>query len=77
MIDEVETDPRGGVRFRNLSTIDGERNDLALIDAVMSNERFVGARALLAPETLQMALVTREDAPHLPFRPGCRTVHDN
>ncbi len=41
--------------------IEGERDDLALIDAVLSSERFVGARALLAPETLQTALVTRAD----------------
>jgi predicted polyphosphate/ATP-dependent NAD kinase len=42
-------------------TIEGEREDLALIDAVLSNERFVGARALLAPEQWQIALLTRAD----------------
>ncbi len=42
-------------------TIDGERDDLALIDAVLSRERFVGARALLAPEQLEVALLTRAD----------------
>lgn len=41
--------------------IEGEREDAALIDAVVSNERFVGARALLAPEQLRMALLTRAD----------------
>ena len=41
--------------------IEGERDDVALIDAVVSNERFVGARALLAPEQLRMALLTRAD----------------
>jgi len=41
--------------------IEGERDDAALIDAVLSNERFVGARALLAPEQLTMALLTRAD----------------
>jgi hypothetical protein len=41
--------------------IEGERDDLALIDAVLSSERFVGARALLAPEQLQLALLTRAD----------------
>jgi predicted polyphosphate/ATP-dependent NAD kinase len=41
--------------------IEGEREDVALIDAVVSNERFVGARALLAPEQLTMALLTRAD----------------
>ena len=37
--------------------IEGERGDLALIDAVLSRERFVGARALLAPELLDTALL--------------------
>ncbi len=41
--------------------IDGERGDLALIDAVLSRERFVGARALLAPELLDTALLTRAE----------------
>ncbi len=35
-----------------------QRSDLALIDAVLSRERFVGARALLAPELLDTALLT-------------------
>ena len=39
--------------------IDGEADDLALIDAVLSSERFVGAKALLAPEHLRAALLTR------------------
>ncbi len=41
--------------------IEGERDDIALIDAVLSRERFVGARALLAPEMLDTALLTRAD----------------
>ena len=41
--------------------IEDERDDLALIDAVLSRERFVGARALLAPEALDTALLTRAD----------------
>lgn len=41
--------------------IEGERGDLALIDAVLSRERFVGARALLAPELLDTALLTRAE----------------
>jgi predicted polyphosphate/ATP-dependent NAD kinase len=41
--------------------IEGERGDLALIDAVHSAERFVGSRALLAPELLKIALLTRAD----------------
>ncbi len=41
--------------------IDGEADDLALIDAVFVNERFVGARALLHPENLSSALLTIAD----------------
>jgi predicted polyphosphate/ATP-dependent NAD kinase len=41
--------------------IDGERDDLALIDAVLTAERFVGARALLEADLLRMALLTRAD----------------
>ncbi|MCB1684216.1 MAG: NAD(+)/NADH kinase [Pseudomonadales bacterium] len=41
--------------------IEGERPDLALIDAVLVDERFIGARALLAPEQLRLALLTRAD----------------
>ena len=42
-------------------SIDGERDDLALIDAVLTRERFVGARALLSPEQLAGILLTRAD----------------
>ena len=42
-------------------TIEDEREDIALIDAVLSAERFVGARALLEPEQLRLALLTRAD----------------
>lgn len=38
-----------------------ERPDQALIDAVLSRERFVGARALLSPELLDAALLTRAE----------------
>ena len=41
--------------------VEGERGDLALIDAVLSRERFVGARALLAPELLDTAVLTCAD----------------
>ncbi|MEQ8483756.1 MAG: NAD(+)/NADH kinase [Pseudomonadales bacterium] len=41
--------------------IDGEAADLALIDAVLSRERFVGSRALLSPDHLAAALLTRAD----------------
>jgi len=41
--------------------IDGEADDLALIDAVLVAERFVGARALLSPENLRSALLTVAD----------------
>ncbi|MGA0839964.1 MAG: NAD(+)/NADH kinase [Pseudomonadales bacterium] len=42
-------------------SIADEADDIALIDAVLSRERFVGARALLAPEHLAAALLTRAD----------------
>ena len=41
--------------------IDDEPDDVALIDAVLSSERFVGSRALLAPEHLRTVLLTRAD----------------
>ncbi|MYG14337.1 MAG: ATP-NAD kinase [Gammaproteobacteria bacterium] len=41
--------------------VEDERPDLALIDAVLSRERFVGARALLQPEQLDTALLTRAE----------------
>ena len=41
--------------------IQNERKDIALIDAVLSSERFVGARALLEPGNLKTALLTRAD----------------
>lgn len=41
------------------TVIDGEDDDLALIDAVLSTERFVGARALLDPASLRMLVLTR------------------
>lgn len=42
-------------------SIDGEADDLALIDAVLTRERFVGARALLEADALALALLTRAD----------------
>jgi len=41
--------------------IDGEKPDLALIDAVLTADRFIGARALLDAERLSLALLTRAD----------------
>ncbi|MDA1074473.1 MAG: NAD(+)/NADH kinase [Proteobacteria bacterium] len=41
--------------------IEGERDDIALIDAVLTRERFIGARALLNPEYLAFAALTRAD----------------
>ena len=38
--------------------MEGERPDKALIDAVLSRERFVGARALLQPELWEVALLS-------------------
>jgi predicted polyphosphate/ATP-dependent NAD kinase len=41
--------------------IEDERDDLALIDALLTNERFVGARALLKPQQFRSALLTRAE----------------
>lgn len=41
--------------------IAGERNDLALIDAAFTSDRFVGTRALLNPERLKELVLTRAD----------------
>lgn len=41
--------------------IEGERDDLALIDAALTSDRFVGTRALLAPERIKELLLTRAD----------------
>ncbi|MEM8769924.1 MAG: NAD(+)/NADH kinase [Pseudomonadota bacterium] len=41
--------------------VEDESDDLALIDAVLVAERFVGARALLSPENLRSALLTVGD----------------
>jgi hypothetical protein len=42
--------------------IENEEDDLALIDAVLTNDRFVGARALLDSDRLQIAMLTRASA---------------
>ncbi len=39
--------------------IEGESPDIALIDAVVTDEQFVGARAILDGESLRFALLTR------------------
>lgn len=41
--------------------IEGERGDIALIDAAFTTDRFVGTRALLAPDRLRELLLTRAD----------------
>ena len=41
--------------------VEDERDDLALIDAVLSREQFVGARALLDAEAIAEILLTRAD----------------
>lgn len=41
--------------------IEDERDDFALIDALMTSERFVGARALLKPHQFTSALLTRAE----------------
>ena len=42
--------------------IDGEDGDMALIDAVVTTERFIGARALLEGDALRLAMLTRAEA---------------
>ncbi|NKB98355.1 MAG: ATP-NAD kinase [Pseudomonadales bacterium] len=41
--------------------VEDQRPDFALIDALLSSERFVGARALLKPQHFRSALLTRAD----------------
>ncbi len=41
--------------------IDDEEDDLALIDAVLTADRFVGARALLESDALRFAMLTRAE----------------
>lgn len=41
--------------------VEDEREDFALIDALLSSERFVGARALLKPQHFRSALLTRAE----------------
>ena len=41
--------------------IDGEKDDLALIDVVVTAQRFIGARALLEADELRLAFLTRAD----------------
>jgi hypothetical protein len=42
--------------------IEDEEDDLALIDAVLTNDRFIGARALLNSDRLQVAMLARASA---------------
>jgi predicted polyphosphate/ATP-dependent NAD kinase len=44
-----------------VAEIEGERDDIALIDAVVLNEQFVGARAIWEPSRLRLALLTRAE----------------
>ncbi len=46
---------------RIVVAIENERDDLALIDALLTEERFVGARALLKPQHFKSALLTRAE----------------
>lgn len=41
--------------------IEGEASDIALIDAVVTSERFIGARALLDGDALKTVLLTRAE----------------
>jgi hypothetical protein len=42
--------------------IEDEDGDMALIDAVVTTERFIGARALLEGDALRLAMLTRAEA---------------
>jgi hypothetical protein len=42
--------------------IENEEDDIALIDAVLTSDRFVGARALLDSDRLKIAMLTRASA---------------
>ncbi|MCC6383168.1 MAG: NAD(+)/NADH kinase [Dehalococcoidia bacterium] len=42
-------------------TVDGERDDLALVDAVLVDERFLGARAIWDASRLRVAVLTRAE----------------
>jgi hypothetical protein len=44
-----------------VAEIDGEKDDLALIDAVLLNEQFVGSKAIWDANRLRLALLTRAD----------------
>lgn len=59
----------GGLKARSVArrvkiidvSIDGEADDLALIDAVATSDTFIGARALLDPDRLKEALLCRAE----------------
>lgn len=59
----------GGIRLPSVAAqakaihveVEGEASDLALIDAVLTTDRFVGARALDRPERLRMAVLSQAD----------------
>ena len=44
-----------------IAEIDGERDDLALIDAVLLNEQFVGSKAIWDANRLRLAVLTRAE----------------
>jgi len=57
---KVDTDLLRQQKCINVA-IEDERDDLALVDALLTNERFVGARALLKPDQFRSALLTRAE----------------
>lgn len=62
LIASAQVDQRVMAQQKCISvTIDDERDDFALIDALLTNERFVGARALLKSNQFRSALLTRAD----------------
>jgi hypothetical protein len=57
LVDLAET----AQRHKRIHVLLEDDTDLALVDAVLSEERFVGSRALLEPDLLRQILLTRAE----------------
>ena len=55
------TEALSGNKVIDVSINDGERKDIAIVDAVISHERVIGARALWRPESLSSLYLTYAD----------------
>ncbi|MDH5736816.1 MAG: NAD(+)/NADH kinase [Gammaproteobacteria bacterium] len=51
-------------------SIEGEDPDIALIDAVVTTQQFIGSKALLDPEALRLVVLSRAD----PAAPGMTSI---